>query len=416
MTAGKVSAGKTLFIAFITIFLDLVGFGIIIPVQPFYAEAFGASPAVVTWLGASYSLMQFLFAPLWGRLSDRIGRRPVLMLGILISAVGYSLFGAAGCLGVLFAARMLAGFGNANIGVAQALVADVTTKENRAKGMGVIGAAFGLGFTFGPAIGGALSQYSSSAPGYGAAVLACCNLILAWVLLPETRNAAAASSGGGHAVERKVPFSFAALRQAAASRNVLLILSSTLIVLTGFALMEQIMGLYIERVWLSGQVAGHDSVKEAAALTASFLVAVGVTATIVQGGLIGRLVKRFGELRLSRVGVAILVVAMLVTPSMVGSRSMFLLLLCACLYAVGMGLYNPCMTSLLSKSVSEAEQGGTLGLNQSMASLGRFLGPAVAGLLFQRAINLPFYTSAVMIGLSFLFLQMISVGELKAHD
>lgn len=407
------SSGKTLFIAFVTIFLDLVGFGIIIPVQPFYAEAFGASPAVVTWLGASYSLMQFLFAPLWGRLSDRIGRRPVLMLGILISAVGYTLFGAAGSLVMLFAARMLAGFGNANIGVAQALVADVTTRENRAKGMGLIGAAFGLGFTFGPAIGGGLSQISPAAPGYGAAVLAIINLGLAFFLLPETRVLRDPEDMATHGVERKVPLSFAALRRAASSRNVVLILMSTLIVITGFALMEQIMGLYIERVWLAGQVAGPETVKEAAALTAYFLVAVGVTATIVQGGLIGRLVKRFGELALSRAGVVILVIAMLATPTLIGARSMGFLLLCALLYAVGMGLYNPCMTSLLSKTVTGSEQGGTLGLNQSMASLGRFLGPAVAGLLFQISINIPFYASAGMIAASLILLQMITTSGLK---
>lgn len=407
MTKQK-GQGRTLLIAFITIFLDLVGFGIIIPVQPFYAEAFGATPALVTWLGASYSLMQFLFAPLWGRISDRIGRRPVLLLGIAISMIGYTLFGLAGSLSILFVARMLAGFGNANIGVAQALVADVTTVENRAKGMGIIGAAFGLGFTFGPAIGGALSQISPHAPGFGAAVLAAANLTLAFFILPETKPRLKNGEVGAHSSERRVPFSFAALQSAMSSRNVLFILNSTLIVITGFALMEQIMGLYIERVWLSGQVASPETMKEAAALTAYFLVAVGITATIVQGGLIGRLVKAFGERALCLFGAGLLVFAMLTTPYLVGTRSMSLLIVCAALYAVGMGLFNPSMSSLLSKSVAGADQGGILGLNQSMASLGRFVGPAVAGVLFQKAINLPFYIAAGFIALSLIMIYMIS--------
>jgi DHA1 family tetracycline resistance protein-like MFS transporter len=404
----KKKSNRTLFIAFFTIFLDLVGFGIIIPVQPFYAEIFGASPTQVTWLGASYSLMQFLFAPLWGRLSDRIGRRPVLMSGIFISIIGYTLFGAAGSLPMLFIARMLAGFGNANIGVAQALVADVTSRENRAKGMGIIGAAFGLGFTFGPAIGGLLGQISPQAPGYGAALLGVVNLALAWRLLPETLKVKAPSETANETShQRKVPLSFSALRRAAAIKNVLPILITTLTVITGFALMEHIMGLYIERVWLGGQPVTPESAKYATALTAAFLVAVGITATIVQGGLVGRLVKKYGELILCKFGIGVLVVAMLVTPDFVESKSLLLLLLCAVLYAVGMGLFNPSITSLLSKNVSETDQGGTLGLNQSMSSLGRFLGPAVAGVLFERQMNLPFYSSAVLIGLSFFLVLRI---------
>jgi DHA1 family tetracycline resistance protein-like MFS transporter len=405
---GKKKTNRTLFIAFITIFLDLVGFGIIIPVQPFYAEMFGATPTEVTWLGASYSLMQFLFAPLWGRLSDRIGRRPVLMSGVFISIIGYTLFGAAGSLPVLFLARMLAGFGNANIGVAQALVADVTDRENRAKGMGIIGAAFGLGFTFGPAIGGLLGQLSPAAPGYGAAVLGAVNFILAWRLLPETytkRMEVSKEENADHS--RKVPLSFEALRRAAATKNVLPILITTLTVIMGFALMEQIMGLYIEHVWIGEGATTAASAKQATALTAGFLVVVGITATIVQGGLIGRLVKKYGELNLCKIGVLILVIAMLATPYLVASKHIVLLLSCAMLYAIGMGLFNPSITSMLSKNVTEADQGGTLGLNQSMASLGRFLGPAFAGMLFERQVNLPFYTSAALIGVSFFLVLRI---------
>ena len=183
---------RTLFIAFITIFLDLLGFGIIIPIQAFYAESFNATPKVITLLGASYSLMQFFFAPFWGKLSDRLGRRPIILFSVLISAAGHFIFASANGLMLLFAARMVAGFGNANIGTAQAIIADITTKENRAKGMGLIGAAFGLGFIFGPAIGALLGQHHPTTPLYAAGVLALLNFIFAYFLLPETKTTSSA--------------------------------------------------------------------------------------------------------------------------------------------------------------------------------------------------------------------------------
>jgi len=153
-----------LVIIFLTVFIDLVGFGIIIPMLPFYAEAYGASALQVGLLATSFSLMQFLFAPVWGRLSDAIGRRPIILAGLVGSAVSYLAFGLADTLEMLFAARILAGIAGANIPTAQAYIADVTTPENRAKGMGLVGAAFGLGFIFGPAIGGILSHFGPSAP------------------------------------------------------------------------------------------------------------------------------------------------------------------------------------------------------------------------------------------------------------
>src|SRR5262249_12657063 len=158
-------------IVFITIFIDLIGFGIIIPLMPFYAETFGATAVTVGLLSTSFSFMQFVFAPIWGRLSDRIGRRPVILLGLLRSLAAHLLFGLARSLVVLFIARIFAGVAGANISTAQAYVADVTTHENRARGMGLVGAAFGLGFIFGPAIGGFLSRYGYQMPSFFAAAL-----------------------------------------------------------------------------------------------------------------------------------------------------------------------------------------------------------------------------------------------------
>ena len=204
---------RVLFIAFFTVFLDLIGFGIIIPIQPFYAEMLGASPTLVTMLGASYSFMQFIFAPFWGRLSDKWGRRPIVLIGITTSIIGYTIFGFAEVLWVLFASRLLTGFGNANIGAAQAIVADVTDENSRAKGMGIIGAAFGLGFIFGPALGGVLGQVSPTAPAFGAAALGVVNLILAYFLLPETNKELKES---GH----RPGLSLAALKKASHFKNI----------------------------------------------------------------------------------------------------------------------------------------------------------------------------------------------------
>ncbi|HEX2201759.1 MAG TPA: MFS transporter, partial [Longimicrobium sp.] len=180
------AARSPLAVVFVTVFLDLVGFGIVIPLLPLYAEAFGAGPVAVAWLLAVYSLMQFFFAPWWGRLSDRVGRRPVLLVGLFGSAASYLLAALAPSLAVLFAARALAGFAGANVGVAQAYVADVTDAGGRARGMGMIGAAFGLGFVFGPAIGGGLAHFGTAAPFLGAAALAALNGAVALFRLPES--------------------------------------------------------------------------------------------------------------------------------------------------------------------------------------------------------------------------------------
>ncbi|HEX6909708.1 MAG TPA: MFS transporter, partial [Longimicrobium sp.] len=186
------AAGRSpLAVVFVTVFLDLVGFGIVIPLLPLYGQRFGAGPVAAAWLLAIYSLMQFFFAPGWGRLSDRIGRRPVLLIGLFGSALSYLAFGLAGSLAVLFIARAASGMMGATIGVAQAYIADVTPPQDRAKGMGMIGAAFGLGFIFGPATGGLLSRFGPEWPFLGAALLSAANGVVAWFRLPESLPPAA---------------------------------------------------------------------------------------------------------------------------------------------------------------------------------------------------------------------------------
>src|SRR6266481_445228 len=177
-----------LVVIFTTVFIDLVGFGIVIPVLPFYAEGsrFNATPRTVGLLFASYSLMQLIFAPILGRLSDKYGRRPVLLISIIGTGIGFLILGLAKTLTMLFVGRILDGITGGNISTAQAYIADITTKENRAKGMGIVGAAFGLGFVFGPAIGGVLSRWGINVPFLFAAGLALANAILLYFTLPET--------------------------------------------------------------------------------------------------------------------------------------------------------------------------------------------------------------------------------------
>lgn len=398
---------RVLLIAFMTVCLDLLGFGIIIPIQPFYAESYGASPTMVTWLGASYSLMQFLFAPLWGRLSDRVGRRPVILISILFGVTGYVLFGLAGSLPMLFAARMLSGFGNANIATVQAVIADSTSGADRAKGMGIIGAAFGLGFIFGPALGGFLGQWGLAVPAFGAAALGALNWLLALWLLPETRKKDAGD--GEHQQQLKARMApWRALAQLKGRVNVGRLVVVLLVVTTGFALMEQALGLFIERLWVPEAMTATDpalkteALRRAAAMTSWLLVVIGVTATIVQGGLIGRLSRKFGEKRLIQAGLAIIVVGLCLIPVAGMAGSYALLFPSGILLAAGTGISTPSLNSLLSRSVQEDQQGVALGVGQSSSALGRVFGPAASGYLFEQTVNAPFWLGALLVGLALL--------------
>lgn len=383
---GDKIARKPLVIAFFTIFLDLVGFGMMIPIQSFYAQEFGASPSTITWLGGSFSLMQFLFAHFWGRLSDRVGRRPIILISVAISALGHFVFALAPTLSLLFVARMIAGFGNANLATAQAIISDTTTRENRAKGMGLIGAAFGLGFIFGPAIGGLLGQISPTAPSWGAGILALVNLAFAYFMLPETRRPDSAPAP-------RRSFAVSTYLHAAKLPNVGPIFAMTLSFTFAFALMEHVIGLLIESVWVQG-LTGAMRISAASSRTAWYLVVIGLTATMIQGGLIGKLTKRFGEVRLSRSGLAIVTLAFITIPLIAYSEMYGLLLVNGAIMACGTGIYNPSNLALLSKSAGDHEQGGVLGLNQSLAALGRVIGPAMAGPLFELHHWTPFWVGA----------------------
>jgi multidrug resistance protein len=363
-------------IIFVTVFIDLVGFGIIIPMLPFYAEAYGASAFQVGLLATSFSLMQFLFAPLWGRLSDRIGRRPVILAGLLGSAVSYLAFGLADTLAMLFAARILAGIAGANIPTAQAFIADSTTAENRAKGMGMIGAAFGLGFILGPAIGGFLSHWGYHMPAFFAAALSLANFIAGWFLLPESLTKE--KRGVKRSTGRLDAFRTAMTRPALP-----LVLLVSFLVMTAFSAFESMFALF------AGARFGYG------ATTIGYLFAwVGIVLAIVQGVLVGRVVPRIGEHRLVPAAILLMAVALVghaVAPSVP------VLMAAMGLLAVGMGFNSPATLSMVSRLADPSDQGATLGVSQSLGSLARIVGPVWAGLAFDGlGITVPFFMSAAL--------------------
>ena len=379
---------RVLIIAFMTIFLDLLGFGIIIPIQPFYVKSFGATPTVVTLLGASYSMMQFFFSPFWGGLSDKVGRRPIILFSIVISAIGRFMFAMASGLWVLFAARMLAGFGNANIGTAQAIIADVTTAENRSTGMALIGVAFGLGFLFGPAVGGYLGGISPQMPfgwrvdwrwptGFLPSLCSLKPKLQTRPTKPDPSWILNCSSGSRNYV------------------NVSAVLWITLIYTTAFALMEQAIGLYIEAIWVTDPaLTDAERLELAGWKTANYLVIVGITAIFVQGGLVRPLTKKFGEVWMTRVGISFVVLAIAGIPLLGDYGNFALFCATAVIMAFGTGLLNPAKSALISRGAPDDEQGAVLGLNQSFAAMGRMLGPIFSGMIFEVFIGAPFFVSA----------------------
>ena len=352
-----------LVIIFVTIFIDLVGFGIVIPVLPLYAEKFGASEAVIGLLVASYSAMQFVFAPLLGRLSDRIGRRPVLLVSMLGTSLGFLLMGFANTLWLLFVARIIDGITGGNISTAQAYIADVTPPEERSRGMGLIGAAFGLGFVVGPVIGGLMTHISPGAPFLFAAGLAAANATALFFLLPESLSSEHRTAAGRRASIFKIV-------EEAGSRTIGVVMAASFFSTVAFAMLTVTYALFAYRrfgfdAWHTGLLFGY----------------VGIVGAVIQGGLLGRLVKLFGDKTLTVAGTAIFAVCMFMLPL---SPSVLLLIVLSGGIAVGNSLMTPTLNGLASKSVSSAAQGRVMGVMSSVASLARIIGPLFGGLLLQR--------------------------------
>ena len=368
---------------FLIVFVDLVGFGLVIPLLPFYAVRFAASPQQVTLLLAIYSLMQLFSAPLWGRLSDRVGRRAVLTVSMAASVFAYLWIGSARALWMLFAARACAGACAGNIAAAQAYIADITKPEERAKGMGLIGAAFGLGFIIGPALGGLLAGNDPATadvqtPAWVAASLSFIALCGVVALLPESLPADRRRVRGPS--RSRLGVLLDVLRRPVLSR----LMMTFFLVILAFAAMESTFALWaMEQFgWGPGQV-GY------------VFAFVGLLSAVLQGGLIGSLTRRFGEERLLLYGLALIAIGLLAMPA---ARTVEVLSVAVSALALGMGLTQPSLNSLISRRAGREEQGEVLGVSQSVGSLSRVLGPAAAGYFFSEfGRNAAFFWGAALI-------------------
>jgi len=375
---------------FLIVFIDLIGFGIVIPILPLYAEALGPSPWVFGFLMASFSLMQFIFAPILGRLSDRVGRRPVLLVSLLGSAAGYLLFGFAGSLIMLFASRIVDGISGANISTAQAVIADITAPEDRAKGMGMIGMAFGLGFILGPALGGLLVGIAYWLPGVAAAVLSLTAFGMVLFLLPETADPEARREARRH------PLNLASLAEALSHPLLGVCLIVVLFVVFAFSNFEATFSQLLHLKFELGKRG-----------VSWFFVYVGVLAAIVQGGLAGRLARRFGEQRLIVAGTFLSFLALGFLPYTRSPAGMMAFL---ALLAVGQGITSPSLSSLTSKLVAKDEVGGVMGIYQSMSSLGRIAGPFWGELIYGLAgYHWPYRTGSVFMLAACLLAAVLAV-------
>jgi len=371
---GKELRTASLGTLFLTIFLDLLGFGLVIPFLPGIARRFGAGDFVATLPGAVFSIMQFIFIPIWGRLSDRVGRRPVLLWSIAASAISMTILGFAPSLLWLFVARIWSGIATANIAVAQAYIADVTTPEKRARGMAIVGIAFGLGFIFGPFIGGELSRFhvegrEGMLPPLVAAGLSTINLLLAFRTLPESLP----PERRGQSVRRASPIDLRAFRAAVAVPGIGAAVAINFMLFLWFSGMEQTFRLFTA-----------DGFGMSDAATGRVFGLVGIVSAFVQGGLVSRLVPRFGEARLVQGGLGIQAAAfaLLGLSPLFGPSGKAALMVAAALIALGSGLCSPTLPAFASRRADPTTQGMTLGTLQSASALSRALGPIVGGALY----------------------------------
>lgn len=390
---------RPLVIIFITVFIDLVGFGIVIPVLPLYASQFGASPAVIGLLLAVFSAMQVVFAPILGRLSDRIGRRPLLLISLIGTSAGFMMMGFAETLWLLFLGRIIDGVSGGNISIAQAYIADVTPPDRRSRGMGMIGAAFGLGFIFGPAIGGVMSHVSPGAPFFFAGALAAANAVALYFFLPESLPAERRT----HVASRP---SIAQVFKESGNWRLGAVMATYFFSTAGFAILTATYALF------TNKRLGFDAARN------GYLFAyLGVFGAVVQGGLLGPLLKVFGEKALTVIGMGLMAGSLFAMPS---SNGLAILLLASTGISVGHSFVTPTLNGMASKSASAAAQGRVLGVMQAVASLARIVGPVVGGLLLNRDAagaphlfgRTPFWTGgAIMLLALLLALQLTPVHE-----
>ena len=362
--------------------VDLIGFGIVMPVLPFWARTYGADGTTLGLIQAAYAAAQFVFAPIWGRLSDRVGRRPVLLATIAGTACSLLLLGLADSLAGIFLARLLAGSFAANISVAAAYLADVTGEEARTRAMGLLGASFGIGFLVGPALGGLLAPRGYDVPMLFAAGLAATNLGFAVAFLPEPAGRAAREELGRLAVLR--------------DPRVLRVCATYLLFSLAVTQLETVFAYFmLDRF-------GYDARE-----VAFILVGMALVMGAIQGGAMGGLARRFRDRELVLGGGALLAAGFALTPL---APSVPLLLVPLLAAAVGRAVAQPALMSLASQVATPATRGAVMGSFQSSASLARVVGPVLAGVLYDRSIGAPFGLAAALLGLALLTARGLSGG------
>lgn len=373
-------------ILFLMMFLVMVGFGIIIPVLPFLAEKVGGSPTELGWLMAVYSLMQLFFAPMWGRISDRVGRKPVMVIGIAGLAISFFIMAMANSLWVLFVARIIGGIlSSANMPTAMAYVADITTPEERGKGMGIIGAATGLGFIFGPAIGGIFSKASLAFPFYIAGAVAVLTFVFVIFQLKESLTE---EKRGLHSEHKE------SMWQAFKGPLTIMFILQLIITLS-------MAGLEATFAYFAAKRAEIDTVQ----LGYIFMI-MGFGSAIVQGGLVGPMTKKFGEGAVIRIGVLVSVIGFVL---ILFSHNFWTSAVFLTIFGLGNGVIRPAISALVTKK-SATGHGSVTGLLSSFDSFGRIAGPPIGGWLFSISMDLPYISGAI---LSVFALILYQIYQLK---
>ena len=365
-------------VLYAAVLIDMMGFGIVMPVLPFYAESLGATPLGVTLLAASFSAMQLAAAPLWGRVSDRRGRRPLLIASLLASAVSYLLYGLASTLWLLLVSRLVAGAAGGTITIAQAYIADSTTDDDRARGMGHIGAASGLGVMLGPAFGGLFSDIGYAVPGFLAAGLCLVNCIAAYYFLPESMPL------HPHDGSARQTATFRDWLHAMTRPPLSTLLLVYFLTISSFTAMTSVLALFLHRAF------------DIAPSTMGLVFALsGGSTVLIRGVLLGPMVRKFGERRTAHIGIIALGTALIGMPLM---PSMVWVFLFSPMYAFGAGTLFPALASLVSRATDKGSQGSILGGSQVVGGLGRVLGPTWAGWMFQTfSTATPFHFGAVLV-------------------
>lgn len=381
---------KQMMTIFLVVFIDLLGFGIILPLLPYIAEKYSATPIVIGLLSGSYSLFQFISGPILGRLSDRYGRKKLLIISQLGSMAGYVLLALAGSLPLLFISRIIDGITGGNISIAQAYMADVTDKNTRAKGMGLLGAAFGIGFMFGPAIGGYLSKYGFAAPAYFAAGISLLSTIATTIFLKETVNTQAAKASP------RTAMTFTEFKKVLKTPPISTLLLIFFLLSLGFSGMQGTYALFVQAKfgWGPTQV-GY------------IFALIGIIAIITQVKILALATSKLGEYQTLVWSIVLLATGF----GLIGATSYLpIFILGNALIPLGNSLANPTLTAIATESIPPSEYGETLGLLQSSGSLGRIFGPIAAGAIFSMFNhNAPMLVSATI----FVAIALMIIPKLK---